>query len=198
VLSGGEKSRLALVKLLLDPPNLLLMDEPTTHLDLASVDALVRALEPYEGTLIFISHDVYFIRKLARLVLHVEAGNLTLYHGDYDYYLHKRAAESVPAQAETVPPPPPASASARERKRQEAEARQARSRRRKIVNEIEASIAELENRQKELVAILEDPDTYKDAGKAVAANRELHDLSQNLARLNAEWELAAQSLDENP
>src|SRR5471032_1073679 len=73
VLSGGEKSRLALVKLLLDPPNLLLMDEPTTHLDMASIDALIAALEEFAGTLIFISHDVYFIRKLARHVLHVNA-----------------------------------------------------------------------------------------------------------------------------
>ena len=89
VLSGGEKSRLNLVKFLVDPPNLLLMDEPTTHLDLLSVEALIQALKQYEGSLVFISHDVHFIRKLAESTWHISGGEVTKYSGGYDYYLEK-------------------------------------------------------------------------------------------------------------
>jgi ATP-binding cassette subfamily F protein 3 len=89
VLSGGEKSRLNLVKFLVDPPNLLLMDEPTTHLDIHTVESLTLALERYEGTLVFISHDVHLIRHLATKVLHVNAGQVTPYVGGYDYFLEK-------------------------------------------------------------------------------------------------------------
>src|SRR5437016_5035742 len=101
ILSGGEKSRLALVRLLLDPPNLLLMDEPTTHLDVGSIDALIGALKQYHGTLIFISHDVHFIRAIATSVLHITAGanrtggKLTFYPGDYQYYIDKSKAASA-------------------------------------------------------------------------------------------------------
>ena len=92
VLSGGEKSRLNLVKFLVDPPNLLLMDEPTTHLDIHTVESLTLALERYEGTLVFISHDVHFIRHLATKVLHVNAGQVIPYVGGYDYFLEKTGA----------------------------------------------------------------------------------------------------------
>ncbi len=89
VLSGGEKSRLNLVKFLVDPPNLLLMDEPTTHLDIVSIEALVSALKQYKGTLVFISHDVHFIRNLAETTLHINNGAVTRYTGGYDYFIEK-------------------------------------------------------------------------------------------------------------
>ncbi|MDD5464941.1 MAG: ABC-F family ATP-binding cassette domain-containing protein [Candidatus Omnitrophica bacterium] len=90
VLSGGEKSRLILAKLLIDPPNFLLLDEPTTHLDVDAVDALVRALKSYEGTIVFISHDIYFVSSVANNVFEVKGGRIRKFPGTFDYYLEKR------------------------------------------------------------------------------------------------------------
>ena len=208
VLSGGEKSRLALVKLLLDPPNLLLMDEPTTHLDVGSIDALIGALQQYHGTLIFISHDVHFIRKIATSVLHINVGRLTPYPGDYDYYLDKskavsaRTALTAGATLSNAQPQVGARNGAeksgpglkeqKERKRHEAEARKelAKAEREKArhVSELEMKIATLEGQQKELAAALEDPAAYETGGKAVAINRDLAAVCDHLERLNAEWE----------
>jgi ATP-binding cassette subfamily F protein 3 len=201
VLSGGEKSRLALVKMLLNPPNCLLMDEPTTHLDLASVEALIGALKQYKGTLVFISHDVYFIRAIATSVLHIQAGRLTPYAGGYDYYIERtraaNAADAATAGAKlTDSRPDAAPPSRKEQRRIEAEVRQARSRaareyQRKLAK-LEAEIETLETRQKELTAELENPATYEGGtGKPMAINRELTQVVESLAILNAEWEKLA-------
>jgi len=90
VLSGGEKSRLILAKLLIDPPNCLLLDEPTTHLDVDAVEALVRALNQYEGTIVFISHDIYFVRSVANTVFEVKDGRIRKFPESFDYYLEKK------------------------------------------------------------------------------------------------------------
>jgi ATP-binding cassette subfamily F protein 3 len=223
VLSGGEKSRLALVKLLLDPPNLLLMDEPTTHLDMSSIDALAFALDQFEGTLIFISHDVYFIRSLANHVVHVNAGRLTPYPGGYQYYLDKTHANSARAaltspinngnsrtpnqasralshapttnQRSPITPTP----SRKDQKRLEAEQRQSRSRERKArqrrVHDLEKEIQRLELRQTELVAELEKAETYEKPGRAQELNRDLVDIQHRLGELNPEWEEEATKLE---
>lgn len=202
VLSGGEKSRLALARLLLDPPNLLLMDEPTTHLDMNSIEALIGALAPFEGTLAFISHDVYFIRKLGKQVLHVQDGHLHLYPGDYDYYLGKHALEVTAAHTASPAAAGPAVAveSNKDRKRREAEERQARSREKKereqAVKKLEVRIQELEKRQHELVTALEDQSTYDNPAQALALNRELSHVVDDLEKANSEWETAATRLQE--
>ncbi|MBF0619583.1 MAG: ATP-binding cassette domain-containing protein [Candidatus Omnitrophica bacterium] len=99
VLSGGEKSRLILAKLLINPPNFILLDEPTTHLDVAGVEALTKAFKEYQGTLCFISHDLFFIREIANHIVEVDDGTLRHYPGGMDYYLDKRSGR-VAAEAE--------------------------------------------------------------------------------------------------
>lgn len=208
VLSGGEKTRLALVKLLLDPPNLLLMDEPTTHLDMASIEALVAALEQYQGTLIFISHDVYFIRAIANHVVQVRSGQLTHYPGDYQYYLDKtaalQAADPSPAGVDGKARPSLGddrpSQRAKEQRRSEAEQRQVRYQERKAhqarVGTLESQITQLEQRQASLTAELEDPATYDKPGRAAEITRELPEVIAQLNELNQAWETAALKLAE--
>jgi ATP-binding cassette subfamily F protein 3 len=209
VLSGGEKSRLVLVRLLLDPPNFLLMDEPTTHLDMGSIDALINALDQYEGTLVFISHDVHFIRQMAKNVLHVSAGVITPYAGDYQYYLDKTKAgsarEALTATLQNAQPiaytapavrEPPKS---KEQKRLEAEARNARSKAKKDAEQrlatIEAELAKLDQRKLELVTLLQDESTYADAVKFRDLSAELEAVEPKIAKLTTEWEKAAEEVE---
>ncbi|MFZ9838497.1 MAG: ABC-F family ATP-binding cassette domain-containing protein [Opitutaceae bacterium] len=199
VLSGGEKSRLALARLLVKPPNLLLMDEPTTHLDIASIDALIHALKSYEGTLIFISHDVHFIRALAENVLHVHSGRLTPYAGNYDYYLEKSRAGDARAaltagftDARPARPAPAAAAAPRPPKRSAGELRKFRER----VGQLEKAVTELEAKQAEITAALEAPETYADKGRFHHLNRELSTIVDQLGEATTAWEKAASELEE--
>ena len=201
VLSGGEKSRLALVKLLLNPPNLLLMDEPTTHLDIDSVEALIFALRQFEGALVFVSHDAYFLRSLAQAVVHVENGELTQYPGEYDYYLEKRSElqqlrPASPEANDSTPIAKPAVFSSKARRRMEARARQKQSQLlrncRKRVETHERRIIQIEARLSELGEILSNKATYRDAKAAKSLKREEREKEEELKQTTAEWERAVE------
>lgn len=212
VLSGGEKSRLALVKLLLAPPNFLLLDEPTTHLDISSIDALVGALKGYTGTLVFVSHDVHFIRALSERTIQIQAGAATEFAGNYDYYLRKSGAQSeqsglVAGVKNARPDGSPApkkkepKMNAKERRRQAAEARKAgnsgnnsRQQLEKQVQQLEAEIVLLEKEQAEIGLHMEAPATYANTELAKELTTKASRISKRLDEKNREWECAAEKL----
>lgn len=209
VLSGGEKSRLALVKLLLAPPNFLLLDEPTTHLDMPSIDALIAALKDYNGTLIFVSHDVHFIRAIAQETIQIQAGRVTHFPGDYDYYLRKSGTASeqeglIAGLKNARPDGSPVNEgahkaiSAKERRRLAAEKRKTDSAGRKAVErrvqQLEKDIMALEAQQNALSKDLEDPSSYSDPGAAKELNLKAARIAKYLEEKNYEWEMAAGEL----
>lgn len=207
VLSGGEKSRLNLARLLVDPPNFLLMDEPTTHLDISSIDVMVHALKRYEGTLIFISHDVHFIRTLAKTVLHVHAGRLTPYAGNYDYYLEKSKAtdarSAITVGFSDARPGQVSKSTARKLKsagsgssKAPKVSRHEIKKLRQEVSRLEEVVSKLEAKQNEITDALESPQTYTDPGKAHHLNRELSAIVDEIAQATSEWEAAGEKLFE--
>lgn len=188
VLSGGEKSRLILAKLLIDPPNFLLLDEPTTHLDVEAVDALVRALLDYKGTLVFISHDIYFVRSVANSVFEVREGRIRKFSGNFDYYLEKKDQEEVIIEK-------PKQKVNSERLKQEEEKQKAREKQKRLKEEekkrkthnisIREKINKLEKEKENLqlesyakVRALSNPHFYRDEETAKLYGRRLKEIEQ--------------------
>ncbi len=216
VLSGGEKSRIALLKLLLRPVNLLVLDEPTNHLDMHSKDVLLDALKDFGGTVIFVSHDRAFIQNLATRVIELTPGHCRNFVGDYEYYLQriedekngtvgqfsfgtnvnsaeKKSEKKLSSNSETSENAKQKSAGAI---KWEEEKRLA-SERRKIerqVEKLEAQIAAKESEKKSLEEKLAEPEIYSNGEKAKEVQRKIAALNTELESLNAEWEEAAERL----
>ena len=199
VLSGGEKARLALVSLLLRPCNFLILDEPTTHLDIAAREALEQALRDYSGTLCLVSHDVDFLRHLATTVFAVGPAGVKRYYGGYDYYREKLARDMAAMAEDAAQDTEPCSGRTerKARRREEALKRQELAVRRRPFEErigaAEARAAALEAEQRQLLQHLEGGAQAVDYAES---NRRLAEIQSELAGASDEWERAAVELEE--
>ncbi len=215
VLSGGEKIRLAFLRLFLNPPNFLLLDEPTTHLDLEGRETLQKAVKAYDGTVILVSHDVEFVRGTAENIIEISPRGIRRFPGGYDYYMEKLSQEpnlpssSPPARGSEPQNPSPSVESvfsprhggtpnSAERRRQRAQERAAKApevkRLKRKVAEAEAAIAKLEEEEATLTERLVDP-SLGPTQRAEAGKR-LKDLQFELNTLTQDWEAAATALEE--
>ena len=204
VLSGGEKVRLAFARLLISPPNFLLLDEPTTHLDIAAREALEEALRSYKGTLCVVSHDVAFVRNVAEEIVAMAPPGVQRYSGNYEYYRQKLAEQASAATSSAARPSgTPVTAtdddaqSARERRRQRADERHKRQgeikQHRRTVKQCERQIEVFEVEREKLLAQLSDPEQATDYA---SLNQRFGLIQGEIESYTARWEAAAEVLAE--
>lgn len=201
-LSGGQKARLTLTVLSLEKDNFLLMDEPTNHLDIEAKEVLEDALDNYDGTLLFVSHDRYFINELANKIISVRDGHAKIYNGNYSYYLDEKAkqaaaaqeAEAQKAETETTPA---ASQNKGKLSYQEQKARDSQKRKlERAVSDAEAKIEKLEAEEKEIQTEMANPDIAASFEKLGPLQEKLSAVQKQLDQANNDWENALDALDE--
>ena len=189
-LSGGERAKLLLLKLMLSRANFLLLDEPTNHLDIASREALENALADYEGTLLVVSHDRYLINKIADRIYYLESGGATEYVGNYDDYL-ERSRQQAAEEAVGQKPEAPKVNEYKLRKELQSELRKLTTRVKRLEEEIEAAEGALAG----LTEALSDPETASDYEKAIQLTQEIEEQKARQEALLLEWEEASEELE---
>jgi len=197
VLSGGERNRLALLKILLEPVNLLILDEPTNHLDIHSKDILLEALQDFGGTLVIVSHDRYFLEKIADRVLELENGTGKTYLGDYSYYRWRKNEQSE-VETKDRPAGEDEETTASDSHVSREEQKKRRSLINKLRKEEESLTVRLEEKERKAAEIrtaLEQPENYSDPDKAHTLSAELMNVEERIEQISAAWEEAAAALE---
>ncbi|MBT8907254.1 ABC transporter [Lactobacillus delbrueckii subsp. bulgaricus] len=197
-LSGGQRARLTLTVLAMEHDNFLLMDEPTNHLDLDAKEVLEKALADYDGTLLFVSHDRYFINELANKIVVAKDGQAKIYEGNYTYYLNEKAKEEAAAQ-ETAAQEAPVVKAVSESKFSYQEQKKRDSEKRKLERQVaqaEKDLEELEAKEQEIQEAMADPAIAADFSKLGPLQEDLTAVQEKISQVSQAWEDASLALEE--